>query len=81
MARMKLSRDEPPTSLRSSVVVAGSTMSAWRAVGVHQVSCTITVSRLLPGALQPVEVLMVVERIAARPVDQPDVGSKCTAGR
>ena len=30
--------------------------------------------RLLPGALQPVEVLMMMERIAARPVHQPDVG-------
>jgi hypothetical protein len=43
MARTNVSRVEPPTSLRSSVVVAGSTMSAWRAVGVHQLSCTITV--------------------------------------
>ena len=34
----------PPMSLRSSVVVAGSTMSAWRAIGVHHGSCTITVS-------------------------------------
>ena len=30
--------------------------------------------RLLPGALQPVEILVVVERIAARPIDQPDIG-------
>ena len=30
--------------------------------------------RPLPGAAQPVEILMVVERIAAGPIDQPDVG-------
>ena len=33
-----------PMSLRSSVVVAGSTMSAWRAVAVHHGSCTMMVS-------------------------------------
>ena len=43
MARTKESREEPPTSLRSSGVVAGSTMSACRAVGVHQLSWTMTV--------------------------------------
>ena len=74
MARIKLSREEPPTSLRSSVVVAGSTMSAWRAVGVHQLSLHDDGLRLLPGALQPVEVLVVMERIAAGPIDQLDVG-------
>ena len=30
--------------------------------------------RPLPGAAQPVDVLVMVERIAARPIDQPDVG-------
>ena len=38
------SRDEPPMSLRSSEVVAGSTMSAKRAVAVHQISLTTIVS-------------------------------------
>ena len=37
-------------------------------------SCTTTVSGLLPGAGQAVEVLVMVERIAAGPVDQPDIG-------
>ena len=44
IANTNRSRDEPPTSFRSSVVVAGSTMSACLAVAVHQLSCTITVS-------------------------------------
>ena len=44
MAMMKLSRRAPPMSLRSSEVVAGSTMSAWRAVAVHHGSCTTMVS-------------------------------------
>ena len=35
---------EVTKSLRSSGVVAGSTMSAWRASGVHHGSCTTTVS-------------------------------------
>ena len=30
--------------------------------------------RLLPGALQPVQILVVVERISARPIDQPNIG-------
>ena len=33
--------------------------------------------RALPGAAQPVQVLMVVERVAAGPIDQPDVGIGC----
>ena len=41
---MNLSRRAPPMSLRSSDVVAGSTMSAWRAVAVHHGSCTTIVS-------------------------------------
>ena len=44
IANTKRSRDEPPTSFRSSIVVAGSTMSACFAVAVHQLSCTTTVS-------------------------------------
>ena len=73
MAMMNLSRRAPPMSLRSSDVVAGSTMSAWRAVAVHHGSCTTTVSGLLPGAAELVGVLMMMERIAAGPIDQPDV--------
>src|SRR5580704_3896450 len=44
-------------SLRSSVVVVGSTISAWRAVAVHHGSC-----------------LMMMERVAARPIDEANVG-------
>ena len=36
IAMMKRSRPLAPISLRSSVVVAGRTISAWRAVAVHQ---------------------------------------------
>ena len=35
---------EPPMSLRSSVIVAGSTTSAWRAIGVQNGSWTTIVS-------------------------------------
>ena len=61
-------------SSRSRVVVAGSTMSAMRAVGVQNCSWNTMVSGLRQASMQAVEVLVVVERIAARPVDQPDVG-------
>ncbi len=44
IATMKRSSELVPMSLRSSVVVAGSTMSAWRAVAVHHGSLTIMVS-------------------------------------
>ena len=61
-------------SSRSSVIVAGSTMSAWRAIGgpgglVHD-------DRVRPGegAPQAVQILVVMERVAAGPVDEPDVG-------
>ena len=61
-------------SSRSSVIVAGSTMSAWRAVAVQaQFVHDQRVDRR-EGAAQPVEVLVVMERVAAGPVDQPDVG-------
>ena len=61
-------------SSRSRVVVAGRTMSAMRAVGVHHGSWTTTVSGRCQAAREPVEVLVVVERVAAGPVDEPDVG-------
>ena len=50
------------------------TISACRAVAVQASSCTTSVSSAAEGLAQPVEVLMVVERVAAGPVDQPDVG-------
>src|SRR5271157_2674899 len=64
MARMKGSRVAPPMSLRSKLVVAGRTMSAWRASGFHQGSWTMMVSGLR---------LVVMKGIAARPIDQVDV--------
>jgi alkylation response protein AidB-like acyl-CoA dehydrogenase len=45
IAMTNRSRGAPPRSLRSSEVVAGSTMSAWRAVAVHHGSWTMIVSR------------------------------------
>ena len=43
---------EPPMSLRSSVTVAGSTMSAWRAIGVQKGSWTTIVSGRGQGPAQ-----------------------------
>jgi hypothetical protein len=44
IAMTNQSRGEPPRSLRSSEVVAGSTMSAWRVVAVCHGSWTMIVS-------------------------------------
>src|SRR3954463_13469380 len=60
-------------SSRSSVIVAGSTMSACRAVAVQASSCTTSVSTPGKGLAQRVEVLVVMEGIAAGPVDQADI--------
>ena len=56
-------------------------MSARLAVAVHQGSLTMIGLGLLPGLMQGVQVLMVVERIAAGPIDQPDVGIGSRVGR
>ena len=65
---------EPPISSRSSVIVAGKHdvgVARRRGPGrfMHD-------HRVRPGKrpAQPVEILVVVERIAAGPIDQPDVG-------
>ena len=55
---------------------SGSTMSAWRAIAVQNGSCTMTVSGRAERAPQPVEVLVVVERVAAGPVHEADVGQR-----
>ena len=55
-------------------VVAGSTMSAIFAAGVQNCSLNTIVSGLRHARAQAVEVLVMMERIAARPVDQADVG-------
>ncbi len=57
----------PAMSSRSSVVVAGRTMSAWRAIAVQYGSCTTIVSGRRERPAQAVEVLVVVERVAAAP--------------
>ena len=44
MAEIHESAQPAATSLRSSAVAAGKTMSAKRAIGFHHDSCTITVS-------------------------------------
>lgn len=61
-----------PMSSRSSVIVQGSTMSAWRAVAVQAVSWTTKVSSA-QGRGQALQILMVVEGAAPGPVGQPDV--------
>ena len=61
-------------SLRSSVIVAGSTMSAWRAIGVQNGSWTTIVSGRASARRRRFEVLVVVEGVAAAPVHEPDVG-------
>ena len=65
---------EPPMSFRSSVIDAGSTMSAWRAIGVQ--NALVDDDRLRPGErlAQPPEVLVVMERVAAAPVHEADLG-------
>ena len=65
---------EPPMSFRSSVIVAGSTTSAWRAIGVQNGSWTTIVSGPWRARGAAGQVLVVVERIAAAPVDEADVG-------
>ena len=55
-------------------MVAGSTTSANFAVAVQYCSCTKTLSGFCQRAHQPREVLVMVERVAAGPIDQPDVG-------
>jgi hypothetical protein len=62
-----------PMSSRSSDIVAGSTMSANRAIGVQALSWQMMVSTRAKGLAQAVEVLMVMERVAAGPVDQLDI--------
>ena len=63
-------------SLRSSVTVAGSTTSAWRAIGVQNGSWTTIVSGRGEGAAEAREVLVVVEGVPAAPVDEADVGGR-----
>ena len=61
-------------SSRSSVVVAGSTMSAALARCGPVLLVDDDGLGLAPGADQAVQVLMMVERVAARPIDQRNVG-------
>ena len=74
IAMMRASARPEPMSLRSSDVVAGNTRSACRAIGVQYGSCTITVSGRPSAPAQAVQILVVVERVAAGPVHQADVG-------
>ena len=46
MASAKVSCTVPAMSLRSTIVVTGSTMSAWRAWAFHHGSCAMIVSGL-----------------------------------
>ena len=75
-------RPSAPISSRSSVIVAGSTISAWRAVAVH--ARFVHDDRVRAGRRRRrsrSEILMMMERVAAGPIDQPDIGIGAGAGR
>ena len=54
--------------------MAGSTMSACRAWAFHQGSWDDDRFGALPCLHQPVEILVVMKRVTAAPVDETDVG-------
>jgi hypothetical protein len=68
-----VARGMEPMSLRSSVVVAGSTMSAWRASAVHQGSCTTMVSGLDQARSRRLRSWWWWNGIAAGPPDHADI--------